>query len=152
KNSNYLPARVGKALVILKKGKRDEALRQLEDLKQELPNDLRVRSALGEGYLAAGKTDKAVAELEHVTRLAPKNSGYAELRGTALERQKNAAGAEREYRSALENSSQNVSARVGLGRTLAAQGKDDAALDEFQKASALAPQNSEAHRAASALW
>jgi tetratricopeptide (TPR) repeat protein len=123
--------------LLLKRGKKQEALAAFEAELASGNNDHSVRVRLAKLALDLGKLDRAAVELEAVVGDSP---GTPEAYFT-LGRVREAAGdlprALRDYRSALLYES-HPQLHLALGRTLAALGKEDDALVHLGSAGELA--------------
>jgi tetratricopeptide (TPR) repeat protein len=142
-------ARIGLAVIEIRDGKEKSGVAKLESLKTEFPNQLKVRESLGKAYLNLGRSDEALEEFQAATKLAPDVPenwlGLAQCEA----QKKKYHEAETAYRQALKlelSKEDEFKARVGLGQSLTAQNQNDAAYDEFQKASKIRAINVEARR------
>jgi tetratricopeptide (TPR) repeat protein len=92
---------------------------ELETAVRLNPNNAAAHTDLAEFYLEApgivgGGKDKAAAQVEQLTTLDPGKAGW--IKGRLAEKKKDLAGAEREYRAAVEASHGRADALVILGR------------------------------------
>ncbi len=83
-------------------------------------------------YLIQKQPDKALAVANAQLAKFPNNAGFHIIVGRLLfEQKKDAAGAEAEFRRAVELDKNNVEALVSLGRVQTEQGKTDQALQTY---------------------
>ena len=92
---------------------------ELEAAVRLSPNNAAAHTDLAEFYLEApgivgGGKDKAAAQAEQLSTLDPAKAGW--VKGRLAEKKKDLAGAEREYRTAVEASHGRADALVILGR------------------------------------
>ena len=103
--------------------------------QQALDMDANSTDALGgvlNVYLLRKQADKALAVANAQLAKYPKNAGFHIIVGRLLfEQTKDAAGAEAEFRRAVELDKNNVEAQVSLGRVLTDEGKTDQALQTY---------------------
>lgn len=131
------------------------AIDYLEAALEAVPEATRLHYPIALAYRGLGETDKAqehlalrgeigvrpadplIAELEELKR----GGRVHVLRGRTAFRAGDFAGAAREFRKAVENDPQSVSARVNLGSALGEAGDRIGAIYQFRQVLELAPDN-----------
>jgi len=113
------------------------------------PGSAAVEGELGAVLSAAGEPEKALPHLEAADRLAPGPQSALRL-GRARARLRDLAGAEREYRRALELRPALGAARIALGNLLRRRGKPEEAI-AFLEPAARSGSNEERARTLVAL-
>ena len=105
---------------------------------------------LGTVLQQAGENEAALSEFRQVIRLRPSSAEAHLSLGRLLQRRGDAAGAAAAFDEAgrLNQKKADVQAStfaVGVGRARAASGDVSGAVEQFERALALAPENFEAH-------
>ncbi len=121
--------------LIAEKGRVDEAVRAIQQLKNGSDQDLEVLSTLANVYNRAKKYDEAQAVAESIVKQFPTLPGAYFQQGSIYERQKKFTEAERAFRKALDLESDNPAVMNYLGYMLADRGiKLDEAVNLIEKA------------------
>ena len=94
---------------------------------------------IGRGLLAAGQWEKAVPFLQQASLLVPENPEYRLWEGVALGKQGNKEGEREVYKKTIRRHPGYVPARLYLGHNLLENGQHDAALAEYNRVLAIAP-------------
>lgn len=126
-----------------------EAIPLYEKTLAAHPGSPAVEGEMGAVLTAAGEPERALAHLERADRLAPGPQSALRL-GRARARLREWAGAEREYRRALELKPSYGSARIALGSFLRRRGRTGEAIAVLEPAAA-SGSNEERARALVAL-
>jgi arylsulfatase A-like enzyme/Tfp pilus assembly protein PilF len=140
-------AEIGRALVRLREG-RGELERAAEDLHriaQAHPTSGTIRRLIVESRLRLGQIDAAADALREAAALDIEASELALLEGEVLLLQGDPRGAERSFRSAVEASPTDRSARFGLARALLAQDRAREAEIELARVLQIDPAFAAAH-------
>jgi tetratricopeptide (TPR) repeat protein len=124
-----------KARVLAQRGELEPALALFTQAAKGSPNAPSVHADLGYWLLKAEKPDDAVRALEKAALLDPQSALIALNLGAAKRRAGDAAGAEKEFRRALELRESFSEARLALGRLLVKQGAVNEAIELFKLAS-----------------
>lgn len=104
------------------------ALNAAREATAALPNNLEIMEALGRTQVAAGSPEQAVSTYTKLTALAPVNAGYQVRLAEALAANKDADGARRALRKALEIRPDLLVAKRGLVLVALAEKKPQEAL------------------------
>ena len=98
-------------------GKKDDALKALQDGFKKDPSDQSVLVQLINHYLLGGDEEKAkaVEYIDIAIKQDPKNSSYRRAKGTLYEKMKKPAEAEKCYKEAIEINPDDFDARYALG-------------------------------------
>lgn len=103
------------------------------------PANLEVLQQSVENLSLLGKTREALAAIDAAAARTPGSASLYELRGLALARSDDAAGARAAFEKALELDPKSAHALAGLGTLRGQAGEFDAAIELFERADALAP-------------
>ncbi|MFQ5407938.1 MAG: tetratricopeptide repeat protein [Anaerolineales bacterium] len=102
------------------------------------PDDPRGLRAFAAAYVGLGDPATAILHLTNALALAPDSIELLLERGNAYLAMEDFTSAEQDF-LAVENATNSVAARLGLGRAKMGQGQIDAAREEFGRAVELAP-------------
>jgi tetratricopeptide (TPR) repeat protein len=117
----------------LRQGRTVQAAAQLERLAREQPRRAAAHEALGRARKAQGRLPEALAAFTQAQRLAPQwFEPYLQAGGVCL-RLKAYRNAEQHLEKALQLSPRSPAARSGLAEVLLAQGKQDQAIEVYEK-------------------
>lgn len=136
-------------VVLFKKGRLDEAARELEQAVAKEPSLTSARQHLARVYLQQKRTEEAVAELRQAAQRGPLERDLAVTLAEVELAKNNTALAERQLRSAAERDS--VRALILLARLQSSQRDAAAALDSLRRALQLAPNAEDALSAMSQM-
>lgn len=129
-----------RAQLLHRLGEFQAAILQYKSHLQLDPSSHEAMFGLGELFLRERNADIALPYLEQAVEIAPGNTGYRMKKAGALIRLENLPEAEAEYRAVLDLDNKIPNAWAGLGG-LAITRSPKEALDYYNKASALAPEN-----------
>lgn len=141
------PVRADQRAALLEDFEQAEQRSKLVGFRKTLeayPEDPWSREGLAAAYLAIGQPPEAVRQIEARIQLGSPEVHTSAILGMAKLAAGDAAGAEASERQALAMDAKYPLAWLGLGKSLAAQGKLDAADDAFRHAFELAPMLTEA--------
>lgn len=139
------PAELMFARMFLRTGNDAEALRRLDRLAVDFPDQPEVFVSLGELALRQGRLTDAWLQLERSASLKPPatwddarirafRNQLSQLQGEAAERREDWSAAERFYRYWSEHDPQSAAALLGLGRARLGQNVPDEAIKLFRRA------------------
>jgi tetratricopeptide (TPR) repeat protein len=117
-----------------RRGDLAKALELLRGVVNAEPQVAALRSELGYWLLAAGRADEAIEHLARAAQLAPNDASVAYNLGVARRRAKDATGAEREFRRALDVRPAYGPARLALGAGLRRRRAYDESIAVLQPA------------------
>ena len=132
KSSDNAPAYVQLGNLRMAQNNPAEAQKAFQQALDRDPNSTDALGGVLNGYLIQKQPDKALAVANAQLAKYPKNTGFHIIVGRLLfEQQKDAAGAEAEFKRAVELDKNNTEALVSLGRAQSEQGKTDQALQTY---------------------
>lgn len=126
---------------LLRVGKLDEALAQLQHLTARAPNLAVAQAMLGEVYIDRGQLDEGVAALKKAAEVDPGNASYQFELGHAYLSERQPGQALSYLQKAVEEAPNNPRAHLGLGYTFEALLQYDSAIAEFREAARLQPKS-----------
>jgi tetratricopeptide (TPR) repeat protein len=118
---DYAPAHYYLALLKEREGQLAEAVRGLEYVKTQAPEDVGVGLELGLLYLRQGKNELAQAELQRVIALAPTYANAHWYLSVVFEQQGDLIAAVAEVEKVLDTNPENVAVQARLDRLKAGQ-------------------------------
>ena len=133
---------LGTALGI--QGRHGEALDAFERARDARPSSVSIRRNRAQALFHLGRMEEARAELEKALRMRPDNAASWALLGNVLAALRDAAGAERAYRRALQHEP-TPQAHYNLALLLQENGRADEAIAAYRQALASAPGFAPAH-------
>jgi membrane associated rhomboid family serine protease/cytochrome c-type biogenesis protein CcmH/NrfG len=138
-----------KYMTLLRQGKTDEAIVELEKLVKKNPQDLDTRMLLGSLYTKQGRDADALQQDEWVLTHAAKSDPSRRLAimgvmGTSVKNH-DYAKAEEYFSAMVKKDASDSAAHEALGYLADAQEHDEIAIAEFQKTTALNPKQFEAY-------
>ncbi len=138
-----LAARTGAARVLLKQGKREQALAIFDSyLKQHPESAIEIAGARAQLYAGRGELPTAVAVLEAALKAYPNHPQLQYQRATMLERAGRSADAERAFEALLKQRPEDPAVANALGFTLADHNRNlDRAEKLVRQALSLSPDN-----------
>jgi tetratricopeptide (TPR) repeat protein len=132
KASDNAPAYVQLGNLRMAQNKPAEAQKAFQQALDQDPNSTDALGGVLNVYLIQKQPDKALAGANAQLAKFPNNAGFHIIVGRLLfEQKKDAAGAEVEFKRAVELDKSNVEALVSLGRVQTEQGKTDQALQTY---------------------
>ena len=132
KASDNAPAYVQLGNLRMAQNNPSEAQKAFQQALDQDPNSTDALGGVLNVYLIQKQPDKALAVANSQLAKYPKNAGFHIIVGRLLfEQKKDAAGAEAEFKRAVELDKNNVEALVSLGRVQTEQGKTDQALQTY---------------------
>ena len=131
-----LDARLLLSELLLKRGDRDGALAQLDELLQRNPGDARGHAARGRLLMLLGRHEEALGELRIAVHDAPEDTGAAILLARAHQALGNSLSAVEVLRIALDRTPEAERLRLELARHHERAGNPDAALGVLQAGAA----------------
>jgi len=112
-----------------------DAQKAFQQALDQDPNSTEAMGGVLNVYLIQKQPDKALAAANAQLAKFPKNAGFHIMVGRLLfEQKKDAAGAEAEFRRAVDLDKNNAEALLGLGMVENAQGKEDQAMQTYLRA------------------
>jgi tetratricopeptide (TPR) repeat protein len=127
-------AKVARALRRLGAGQVDRAVMELTELRDQNPDSAMVHLALGQAQLARKDADAAIAELQKVVELDPKNAEAQYQLGNVFQLMKqNPAAAVDPFGKAVALEPANALFRTSLGIALLRAGQTERAVEELAK-------------------
>ncbi len=143
-SGNYV-AHHNLGIVLLRKGRVDEAITQYQTALQIKPDYAKAHNNLGNALLQKGKVDEAIT---HCQRALEINPDYAEAHnnlGTALCQKGRVDEAITHYQTALQINPDYADAHNNLGTALCQKGSADEAITHYQTALQIKPDYADAH-------
>lgn len=128
-------------IVLRKAGQADAAEQAWRAALALNPDNPRVHRNLGDLYRAQGKADAAIAALLNALRVDPANYQLHHLLAKLEHDCGRHAAAETGYRAYLAYEPDDIEALTDLGMALAALGRDNEAVDMFERALRIAPRH-----------
>lgn len=138
-------ARSNLGWALLRSGKTDEAIEELNEALRLQPDHALSHQRLAQALWAKGLREEAIAEYRKAARLSPNSPGARSALGQALHRLGSLPEAIEELRAAVALSPQLAEAHYHLGLALRDAGQTEAAIGELRQAVALSPGYAEAH-------
>lgn len=124
---------------LLKQGQLDQGIEQLKKSVSAHPNFLPAHDTLARAYVAKKDYGNAVAELQQVIILNPRDEGAYFRLGLIYLEQKDWTKAQESYRQLLKIHPNSADGHVGLASALSGLHQDAESLAEFQRAAAIDP-------------
>jgi Flp pilus assembly protein TadD len=127
----------------LQKKDYDKAASAFQRLLQVRPNDVTAKYDLGLAYGSSKRFEEARQIFAELTRLDPNNDDFWQLLGSSLKELHRPTDAEGALRKAVDLNAQNFAAYRDLGWVKLELGNADAALDAFEHAATLEPNDAD---------
>lgn len=127
----------------LQKKDYDKAAGAFQRLLQLRPNDVTAKYDLGLAYGSSKRFEEARQIFAELTRLDPNNDDFWQLLGSSLKELHRPTDAEGALRKAVDLNAQNFAAYRDLGWVKLELGNADAALDAFEHAATLEPNDAD---------
>jgi len=124
---------------LLKKGKADDAIAELQRSIRLRPDFAATHSALASAYILKRDYDNAAAEMKRVIALDPRDQEAYYRLGLIYLQQKSPAKAEETFNQLLKISPNSADAHAGLAAAYSDQRRNREALGEYQEVAALDP-------------
>jgi tetratricopeptide (TPR) repeat protein len=133
---------------LIGEGKADEALKLVQQALRDRPDSAEAHFTAARALLALRRIDEAEAELHRAVEREPNlPDAYLLLGGLSLEVHHDAAGAEDNFRKALEYRANDATAHYHVARCRLLQNDKDGATKEFAEAVRYRPGYAAAHLA-----
>ena len=132
-------------LILLQKGRADDAMAHYQSALAANPDDMEAHNNLGNALLQQGQVEAALAHYQRALELAPNCAEPHYNLGKALLQQGRVDAAIAQYQKALELNPRNADASYNLGNALRQIGRVAEALVCYEKAVAARPDFTEAH-------
>jgi len=145
RNSSCWMAYTHLGLLLMEKGRHDEALAQLSRALSLHPNQADAHNNLGLLYMDMGRTDDARAHLSRSLELNPNEADAHNNLGALLSRDGRRDAALPHLKRALELHPNHAEVHYNLGDLLAAEGRTDEAMVHYQRALEIDPGYADAH-------
>jgi Flp pilus assembly protein TadD len=116
------------------------------------PNNANALGGVLNVYQAQNQFDKALAAANAQIAKNPNNSSFHMILGALLQAKKDLAGAESEYKKAVDLDKNNLEALANLGNVQTANGKTDAALQTFLDAAKNHPREAQFYLLAGSVY
>ena len=129
----FTAARVAGVSVLVRQGKTDAALADLQKITQEMPGNAAAQLQLGRLYLRKGDWQSAARALEQAVKLAPDVAEAHARLGTADQYIRKTPEALAEYKRAVELDPGNIEYRTTYGLILGIAGQADAGAAELKR-------------------
>ncbi len=120
-------------------GRNDDAVRLLQQLLEERPDDIQVKSDLANAFMGMNRLPEAEELLQAVRARRPRDLPSAQRLAQVRKLRGDTEGAVALLREMLQSAPQEAALRFQLGELLVDAGKDDEALREWQQGLELAP-------------
>ena len=133
------------ANALVREGKVDEAIIQIEKALAIQPNDSQAHNNLGNLLHKKGRLDEAIAHYQKALELQPGSGMTHHNLGNVLLEQHRLADAATHFRKAIELQPDFAAAHNNLGQVFLEAGQTDDALTEFRRALELRPELATAH-------
>jgi len=143
-----LPRNRDDARVLTRDYQRREQLADIAGAEMRVrvdPSDASVHTFLATKYLAAGRVQEAVSQLEEAIRLKPDDGEAHNNLGSAFQLLGRTEEATKHLREALRLKPDDARVHFNLGNALLASGKADESTREFRRAIAIDPEDADAH-------
>jgi rhomboid protease GluP len=124
-------------VVLLNRGKTDEAIAELQKSVSLRPDFPSVHEVLARAYVKKGDLENAAAELNRVIALNPRDEGAYYRLGLIYQEQKLPSKAEDIFTQLLKIDPNSAYGHGGLADALANQHRDREALEEYKRAAAV---------------
>jgi Flp pilus assembly protein TadD len=126
-------------LILGKKGRFDEAIREFQTALKLEPNQARVHNNLALIYTSQGKLDDAIKEYQAALTINPKDAVVHYNLGNLFRQIQRLDDAVREFQITLKVNPNDATTHNNLGVIFALQGRLDEAIREFQTALEIEP-------------
>ena len=133
------------AIRLSQEGQRDEALRWLERVVAQAPDDAVVHLSIGRLQLEAGDTERSIGELRQAAKLDPNLAEAHATLGRALTATGQNADALGELKIAVTLTPDSGTAHTNYGIALWNAGQQDAAIEQYRESARLQPDDPIAH-------
>ncbi|MGM0557994.1 MAG: tetratricopeptide repeat protein [Myxococcota bacterium] len=144
-DTNYWPARLALARLLLERGEDEKALGLLERAREEGVEDIRLSAYLADAYRQSEKYDRAVDQINRVIEEFPKNEEYVFIRGRIYFDRGNYDTARQDFNKAYELNPRYHKAYFYVGRTAFEQEDYDTATRIFRHVLDYRPNDGEFH-------
>lgn len=131
--------------ILLKKGRADEAIAQLQQTLAIKPDDAVAYNNIGKALVQKGQVDEAIIQFQKAIAIQPDYAFAHYNLGDALLQKGQVDEAITQLQQALAILPDFVEAHNNLGNVLLQRGKTDEAITHFQKALAIQPDYAAAH-------
>jgi len=145
RNDDCWMAHIHLGLLLMNKGRHDEAMAHLLKALALTPDQADAHANLGLLLIDMGRYDEAKAHLLKALALDPNHADAHNNLGIVLVRQGQTVEAIGHYQKALELHPDHAEIHYNLGDLLAKMGRTDEAMVHYQKALALLPDYADAH-------
>jgi tetratricopeptide (TPR) repeat protein len=153
RNPNCSMAHNNLGLVLLQKGKVNEAISHYQEALQIKPDNAEAHFNLGLSFGKQGRLDEAITQFQQALQIKPGFEPAHYSLGNALLQKGNTGEAITQFQQALQINPDNADAHYGLATALRQEGKVDEAIVHYQNALQINPDNADVHNnLASALW
>jgi tetratricopeptide (TPR) repeat protein len=136
---------IGLGIAYLKKREYDKGIETVQLLLAQKPFHAAARNLLGKLYIAQGRLDAAISELEEAYRLAPNDNSVAATLATAFLRQKRVQNAKKIFKRMSESLGDSAQLHVFFGAAYRQTDFVDEAEEEFKRAISLDPHYPHVH-------
>jgi protein O-mannosyl-transferase len=152
KEDNYF-THYNLGIALVKKGRADEAIRQLQEAIRLKPAYAKAHADLGALLAEKGQTDAAIRHFQGAIRLKPQDGETHYNLGLVFEQKGQMDEALRQYQEAVRLSPDYAPAHNNLGIAFLNQGRVDDAVRQYREAIRLNPAHAGAHyNLGNALW
>ncbi|HEX3718930.1 MAG TPA: tetratricopeptide repeat protein [Verrucomicrobiae bacterium] len=145
RNPDALLAHNELGVILLEKGRAQEAAAHFQKILELDPNYAEAHYNLGMILFQNGQIDDAAAQFQRALEIAPNYDSAHNGLGSVLLRRGQLDDAIARFQKALELNPLSMNARLNLGLALAQKGRLDDAISQFEKCLLIDPQNAPTH-------